>query len=157
MASTKSWHNLSRVDANALYAGVLADNDVAVMRQLCREDLFFLLTVGMRRRDLDRDWLYARVREVEANPDGHLDLWAREHYKSTIITFGLSVQEILRDPGVTIGIFSHTRPIAKAFLKQIKFELEANTFLQGLFPDVLYARPDKESPSWSLEIGRAHV
>ncbi|MEI6083993.1 MAG: hypothetical protein WCS70_06795 [Verrucomicrobiota bacterium] len=148
---------MTRVEANALYTSVLSDGDTEALRQLCLHDLFFLLTVGCKRQDMNRDWLYARCREVEQSPDGHLDLWAREHYKSTIITFGYSIQRILRqseetDP-VTIGIFSHTRPIAKAFLKQIKTELETNTFLQDLFPDVLYKNPEKESPSWGLDNG----
>ena len=105
------------------------------------------------RKDADRDWIYDRCREVEANPNGYLDLWSREHYKSSVITFALNIQEILNNPEVTIGIFSHTRPIAKAFLSQIKREFESNTFLQGLFPDILYENPYKDSPKWSLDDG----
>src|ERR1700759_2393185 len=77
------------------------------LRWLCRNDLYFLLRYALKRRDCDNDWVFARCREVKAAPDGHLDLWAREHYKSTIITFGLSIQDVLKDPDVTIGIFSH--------------------------------------------------
>ena len=81
-------------------------------------------------------------------------MWAREHYKSTIITFGKSIQDILADPdNTTIGIFSHTRPIAKAFMEQIKRELESNSFFIDLFPDVLYVNPKSESPKWSLDSG----
>lgn len=149
----KPWLDLTREEANVLYAQVMGDNDVDSMRKLCQHDLFFLLTVAFRRQDANRDWLYDRCREVERNPDGYLDLWAREHYKSTIITYALTIQDILRDPEITVGIFSHTRPIAKAFLKQIKTELETNTFLQGLFPDVLYVNPERESTSWSLDNG----
>lgn len=145
---------LSREQCNELYLEVLGDNDEAAMKALCRDDLFFLLTVGCKRKDIDKDWLFDRCREVEAEPNGHLDLWAREHYKSTIITFGKSIQDILKDPdNTTIGIFSHTRPIAKGFLGQIKTELEQNTFLQSLFPDVLYQDPRKEALKWSLDSG----
>jgi len=90
---------------------------------------------------------------VQANPNGYLDLWAREHYKSTIITFALTIQDILVDPEVTIGIFSHTRPIAKGFLRQIKREFEANEFLKGLFPDILWDNPSKDAPKWSEDDG----
>ncbi len=155
---TSSWINklssLTREDSLRLYAEVLAETDNREnLRALCKGDLFFLLLIGFKRQDLNRDWLYARCREIEEAPDGHLDLWAREHYKSTIITFAKTIQDILRNPNITVGIFSHTRPIAKAFLKQIKSELESNTFLQALFPEILYANPSKESPLWSLDSG----
>jgi predicted phage terminase large subunit-like protein len=133
-------------------------------RWLGRNDLFFLLTVLCKRKDMNHDWLFARCREVERNPNGFLDLWAREHYKSTVITFGLSLQDIIASHGdepearyggreVTIGIFSHTRPIAKAFLRQIKAELETNADLKALYPDVLFENPASQSPKWSEDEG----
>ena len=136
-----------------MYLEYLQAKSVDNLRILCQQDLYFLLYSGFSRVDVREPWLFARCREVEANPDGYLDLWAREHYKSTIITYAQSIQDILKDPDTTIGIFSHTRPIAKAFLSQIKYELEENKFLQWLFPDVLYAEPKRESPCWSLDNG----
>lgn len=123
------------------------------LRNLCRTDLYFLLRYACGRADVERPWIFARCREVQANPDGHLDLWAREHYKSTIITFGLTIQEILNNPEITVGIFSHTRPIAKGFLRQIKRELENNDALKRWFPDVLWHDPRKEAPKWSEDEG----
>src|SRR5882762_6380284 len=125
----------------------------AHLRNLCLTDLYFLLWYGLGRRDIARDWLFERCREVQDSPDGHLDLWAREHYKSTIITFALTIQDILNDPELTVGIFSHTRPIAKGFLRQIKREFEGNERLKSLFPDVLYANPERDAPKWSEDDG----
>ena len=48
-------------------------------RQLAQSDLLFLLVYVLGRADLDRDWYFARCREVQVAPNGHLDLWAREH------------------------------------------------------------------------------
>ena len=144
---------LTREQSNALYIEVLESNDTKAMRELCLKDLFFLITVAFKRKDLDRNWLYDRCREVEENPNGYIDLWSRDHYKSTCITYGKSIQDILNNPEVTIGIFSHTRPIAKGFLDQIKRELETNTFLKSLFPDILYQNPEGEASKWSLDSG----
>ncbi len=51
---------------------------LAAQAALGRRDRFYLLSRLLRRPDADRDWLYARCREVEAVPDDYLDLWARE-------------------------------------------------------------------------------
>ncbi len=143
---------------------------------MCRRDLWFLLRYMMKRKDLEEavdnpDWLFERVKEVEEHPDGYIDLWAREHYKSTIITFAKTIQDILRyygkekDPRNNLHddwpeydepsfcILANTRPLAKAFLRQIREELEGNDELKELFPDILYADPRKESPQWSLDDG----
>jgi phage terminase large subunit-like protein len=144
---------LTREQSKEVYSKVFESKDSDAIRRLCKEDLFFLLLFICKRKDIDHDWLYARCREVEANPDGYLDLWAREHYKSTIITFGLTIQDILKNPEVTIGIFSHTKPIAKSFLSQIKREFESNKVLQDLFPEILFRKPQTESPCWSEDKG----
>ena len=124
-----------------------------VVRLLVLADLFYLLVRACRRVDMLNGFAFARCREVEAAPDGHLDLWAREHFKSSIITFGKTIQDVLGNPDVTIGIFSHTRPIAKAFLRQIMREFEANKTLHAAFPDVLWGEDVRQAPKWSEDDG----
>lgn len=120
---------------------------------LGRHDRFFLLVVLLNREDAFDPWLYERCREVEAETDGCLDLWAREHYKSTIITFAGIIQEILRNQEITVGIFSHTKSISREFVKQIKRELEQNEELKRVYSEVLWANPQREAPQWSIEGG----
>ena len=144
---------LTRTQANELFADVLRSNDSKALRRLVLNDLFFCVSIACRRRDLNTDFHFDRCKEISASPDGYLDLWFREAGKSSLITFGLTIQDILNDPEETFGIFSHTRPIAKGFMVQIKREFETNTFLKSLFPDILYDNPTKDAPVWSLDAG----
>lgn len=154
-------HQLTkRVDAHEFYREVLGkakkegpEQVKAIMAYLGRNDLFFLLCFILSRSDIDRDWLFDRCREVQLEPNGYLDLWAREHYKSTIITFAMTIQDVLNDPEITIGIFSLTRPLSKDPLAQIKWEFENNQRLIELYPDVLWENPKREAPTWSLDTG----
>lgn len=131
------------------------------LRTLYRTDLYALLRYGLRRPDVDHPWVFDRCREVQREMNGVLDLWAREHYKSTVITFAGSIFRIIRSHGddpvdpreVTIGIFSHTKPIAKGFLRQIKYELETNDHLQLVFDDIFYSNPRKEAAKWTEDEG----
>ena len=149
---------LTREEVNRQYYDEMekakAKNELPGFFQLMgKRDLFFLILHILKRIDIDRDWLYERCTEVQKNPDGYLDLWFREGYKSSIITYGLTIQDILNDPTVTVGIFSYNRPTAKAFLRQIKREFEVNEFLKGLYPDILWSKPETEAPKWSEDEG----
>lgn len=150
----------SREDRTVRYAELLGvaassgpEHEREVRRWLATHDLFYLLVALLRRKDLNHDWLYARCQEVQAEPDGHLDLWAREHGKTSIITFGKTIQDILINAEVTIGLFSHTRPMSKRVLRQIMREFERNDALKALFDDVLWSDPAKEAPTWSEDNG----
>lgn len=137
---------------------------IALYRHLCRTDLFFLLVFVLKRHDALHPWILERCKEVQDSPDDCLDLWARGHYKSTIITLAKTIQDILCSHGddadtkeypheVTFGIFSFIRPIAKQFLLQIMREFESNELLKSLFPDILYENPRRTSPKWSENEG----
>lgn len=134
-------------------------------RWLARTDLFFLLWfVCNGGKFMEKQWLLDRCKEVQNEPDGHLDLWAREHLKSTIITFGKTLQDILASHGddplqiwngvqPTFGIFSHTRGMAKGFLRQLMRTLEGNTLLRALFPDIIWEKCQTQAPKWSENEG----
>ena len=130
-----------------------------LMRWLCLNDLYYLLSEILscapifKIETLNQDWLHDRVREVEMRPNNCLDIWFREAGKSTVITFGLTIQDVLTDPEITVGIFSFNRPIAKGFLKQIKREFEENEILRSLFPDRIWKKPEQQSPKWSEDDG----
>ncbi len=143
----------SRQDCEAEYERILADNDLSVMAWLGRNDLYFLFCYILRRPDGLIDWVFDCCREYEADPWGHLDLWAREHYKSSIITFAHTIQCIINDPEVTFGIFAHERGAAIAFLRQIKEEIETNVLLRTLYSDIFWESPRKDAPKWSEEDG----
>jgi len=123
------------------------------IRTLAQCDRFYLGVFICNRHDMLHPWIYERCREVERNKDNHLDLWARFHYKSTIITFLGCVQEILCDPDITIGILSYSAKQAKPFLRQIMQEFEGNEKLQELFPDILWKNPKHQAPKWAENEG----
>lgn len=122
------------------------------LRRLAERDLFFFMTCILQREDMRHQWVLDRCDEVEASPDGYLDLWARYHYKSSI-GMGLLIRDSLVDPEVTICVFSYNRPVAKQFLKQIKVSLETNVLIREFWPERLWERPSADAPSWSLDGG----
>ena len=135
---------------------------IPTYRQLILNDLFFnvyfVWMQGASQDFLDNivntPFVVDACREVEEGPRSKtLDLWAREHFKSTIITQAETVQRILRNPEERIAIFSYVRPAAKAFLRKIMTKLEESDLLKACFPDILYMNPRKEARKWSEDEG----
>ena len=126
------------------------------VRQLCRTDLFWFLIHVLRCDRVEHPWIYARIKEIEADTYSNeptIYLFGRGHLKSTILTFGATLQEIIRNPEITILIMSYSNVLASAFLRQLKQEMESNTLLHYLFPEIFYEQPKTESPRWSVQQG----
>jgi hypothetical protein len=143
-------HSLDYEAALAFYVGVVPEAKKADLAYLGAVDRFFLFTHVLGRGDAFHPWLYDRCREVELDPDGYLDLWARRHYKSSMITFAGSIQEIINDPEITIGLFSHTKTIAEKFVAQVKREFEANEDFRHLYSEICWEKPDRDAPTWAV-------
>lgn len=108
---------------------------------LAREDLWFLVRYVLSTKDyfkpgrdgiISYQWIFDRCRDAQLESNRILDVWARFHWKSNIKTFALLIQEILKNPDVTICILSYNRPSAKKFLRQIQQEFETNALLRKL-------------------------
>lgn len=75
----------------------------------------------------------------------------RHSYKTTAITISYSIWRLLRNPELRILIASSIQRNSKKMLRAIRFHYTWNALLKGLFPDRIWASPDKESPAWKEE------
>ena len=100
-----------------------------------------------------RPFLFERCEEVQNNPDGYLDIWARDHYKSTIITYAMTIQEILKNPEITICIYSYNISTAQKMLVQIRTALQT-PILVSCFPEILFENTNVTS--WKDDDGGVH-
>jgi hypothetical protein len=156
VAAIGHMHTLSFGEAWRFYRDLVPKLSGPEIALLGCNDRFFLLAALLRRPDASHPWIYERVREVEANPDGHLDLWSRYHYKSSAITFAGVIQEVLIDPEIRVAIFSNTKELAHYFIEQIKTEFEDNEDLIRAYPDVLWqnaAERKAGARTWSRSDG----
>ena len=127
---------------------------IPTYRQLILTDLWFILYFVMGIEAANEPFVVDACYEVETGPKTNtLDVWAREHYKSTIITVGETLQYHLKNPEHCTGIFAYARPLAKSFMRAIKVMCETNDFLKQCFPDVLWENPERDAPKWSEDEG----
>ena len=108
-----------------------------IYRHLCKTDLYFLIRYAQNRPDVMHPWLYKRSLECK-RVDNVIDLWAREHYKSTFKSNGCLIQHLLNNPDHGICTFSHTKKVASDFHKSLRSVLENSDFLLNLFPELFY-------------------
>jgi hypothetical protein len=123
-------------------------------RSLILGDLFFIVMFVLEIPRVNHPFWVDACWDVETGPkDMTLDIWAREHGKSSIITIAETIQYALAHPEHAQGIFSYIRPRSKDFLFAIKSAFESKEILKQCFPDVVWQNPQSESPRWSLDDG----
>jgi hypothetical protein len=127
---------------------------VETYRQLILEDLFFVVLFVMGIEKANHPFVVQACHDLQDGPESNtLDVWAREHYKSAIITQAETLQYHLKHPDHCTGIFAYVRPVAKAFLRSIKVLCETSDLLKLCFPDILWDRPETQAPKWSEDDG----
>lgn len=125
-----------------------------VLRSLFANDLWFLLRYGFEIKQVDHPFVVQMCRMVETGPvTDTLDIWARAHWKSSIITQGETFQFQMKNPEKCTGIYCYARPAAKKPLLSLKIILEEKELLQWCFPEVIWKHPESEAPKWSLDDG----
>lgn len=129
-------------------------------RQLILNDLFFVTFFVVHpfnpkcEHYVNHPFIVNACKEVEEGPaDFTLDIWARFHFKSTIITTAETIQYIAKNPELTTGIFSYANKPAKKFLFSIREICENEKILHKCFPDIFWENPQKEAPLWSIDEG----
>lgn len=105
---------------------------IEVLKTKCREDLKFLVTKVMKMPRWDDELHGGLVKVLEAPGDRKLILLPRGHQKSTIVSVGWVIQQILRNPDIRIQIVSASWALSKNLLHQIKSILE-HSDLKELF------------------------
>lgn len=153
------------------YAEVLRaweeEGDYALVREVALNDFWFfcrhILTLGQvlcldphhhhyGKPWLDHPWLFARCREIQADPNGFLDLWPRFHWKTALITQSLTEWDLADNPKLRFAFISYKiEGAGEGFLDIIINECESNPLLHFFFPDTFFFDPQKESPLWTKE------
>jgi len=137
------------------------DYQDSMFRQLILNDLWFVVYFIVKpfaegnHKSFNHPFLVRACREVQSGPkDCTLDMWARFHYKTSIITIGETLQDMLRKPEEAVGLFAYKRAIAtQKYIFQIKRIIENEKILYDAFEDVIYQDPERESPLWSVDGG----
>ncbi len=138
-------------------------NELLMFRHLILNDLFFIVQFVLEIPPINKQtglpfcnhpFVVSACRDVENGPkDYTLDIWAREHFKSSIITVAETIQYALKNPEDCQAILGYAAKPAKRFLFAIKQTFANKQILKACFPDVVWEDPEKEAPMWSLDDG----
>jgi len=151
-----------------IVAHIRGTGDYGLYRESCLNDLYFTirycLTLGQllcddpflkrwyQRPWFDHPWLFDRCREVQAEPDGMLDLWPRYHFKTAIITQSLTLWELMDQPDLRFLLVTEKEEdVGEGFIGLIKRECEENELLPTTFPGTFWENPKREAPIWTAD------
>jgi len=127
-------------------------NELNLYRNIIEIDLWFFVYFVMKNPLANHPFVVEACKEIENETGDSLEVWARDHLKTTIISIARSCQKILNDPERRIGIFCAVKPLAVKIQNVIKALFESQ-FLIKCFPDILYEDPSREAEKWSEEGG----
>ena len=135
--------------------------DVDVYREFIKNDLWFVFYFVVKpfsdesgRNMANSPFAVRYAREIQEGPgDFTLDLVAREHFKTTLMTIAETIQFAVRNPECSTGIFSYAHKQAVKFLGTLKDIFQRETFLRDCFADVVWNDCERDAPLWSRDEG----
>lgn len=111
-----------------------------IEREKCLDSLYYLTKEVLGYKDLELSFHGPLCQAIQNYTPGSLRrlwLWARGHFKTTIITIAHTIQLLLRDPNLRILIASNKLDNAKEMLTAIKDQFIFNEHLRYLFPEAV--------------------
>lgn len=115
------------------------------LKELCENDLYFFTKNILGYQELEEQPHLEVCQFLEGKEKKKLLLLPRGTFKTTIGTIARSIQAVIKNPNIRILIFSETYGQSKAFLSEIKQQLERNEKLIALYGAF------KKEPGWSEE------
>lgn len=121
----------------------------AGLRYLCKTDLYAFAKTMCGYSDLSDTFHRPMCDFMQAHPAQYA-LWlvSRDHFKTSLLTIARNAQRVLNNPQGAILIASNKAENAEGMLSELKGHL-ANPLLVELFPEILYADPNRESEKWT--------
>lgn len=123
-------------------------NEANLIRHMIRDDLWFFVYFIMKHPLANHPFIVEACHEIQNEKGDSIEVWARDHLKTTIISVARSCQKVLIDPEKRIAIMSATRPLALKIQNMIRRIFESK-FLIRSFPDILFDNPKMEAPKWT--------
>lgn len=132
---------------------VRRQTEISIYRELIKTDLFFIGFFVCENPYMNHPFAVDKCHLLADGPQTDtLDVWARYHLKSSIITHYETIQHCVTHPEECTCIFSYSKPAAEKHLLTIKETLQKD-IMRVCFPDVLFDNPFTQSASWSLQGG----
>lgn len=128
-------------------------------RELFLNDLWFVVFFALKVPIANNPFVVRMCNMVQDGPTTNtMDIWAREHFKSTIITIADNVRLAFRDKILynidsSSLILSYSEAAARKFVRAIKTWLEGSVLIKGAFPDLVWDNPRHDAPKWSEDEG----
>jgi hypothetical protein len=103
------------------------------LQEKCKTDLRFLCVHILGMEDWEDGLHDELAKELDSKSNHKLFLIPRGHLKSSIITVGWTIQQVLRNPNIRILITNAVWDLARNFLREIQGLLQDKSLLAAIF------------------------
>lgn len=137
----------SIIDRESLVERIVTDDKLtlAYAAERCKDSLKYLCTQFLRFTEWDQCHDELEIFLNTSTKNKKIILIPRGHLKSSIVTIGWSIQQLLKNPDIKILLANAVWDNARSFLSEIKEYLTNKSFLPKLFGQF-------QSDTWTQEI-----